>query len=320
MPLKIKDKTSCRWDHVSLGEVMLRLDPGEGRVAHRARVPGLGRRRRIQRRPRPEALLRPGHRGRHRVRRQPGRPPGRRTSSTRAASTSRTSAGSSTTASGRTVRNGLNFTERGFGVRGALGCSDRGHTAASQLEARRHRLGRRSSARRARAGSTPAASSPRSPRPRRAVAKEAMEAARSHGTIVSYDLNYRPSLWKSIGGQKRAQEVNRELAQYVDVMIGNEEDFTACLGFEVEGVDEHLSGLDPEQLPEDDRARGGGVPQLQGRRHHPAQREDRHHQRLGRGLLPRRHSSTRRRRARTSRSWTASAAATPSPPASSTAS
>src|SRR5207249_1254377 len=61
---------------------------------------------------------------------------------------------------------------------------------------------------------------------------------------VSYDLNYRPSLWKSIGGQKRAREVNREIARSVDVMIGNEEDFTACLGFEVEGVDENLSQID----------------------------------------------------------------------------
>src|SRR5207247_4738780 len=80
------------------------------------------------------------------------------------------------------------------------------------------------------------------------VAREAMEAARRHGTVISYDLNYRPSLWKSIGGQKRAQEVNRELAPLVDVMLGNEEDFTAALGFEVEGVEEHLSGRDAEKF------------------------------------------------------------------------
>ena len=72
-----------------------------------------------------------------------------------------------------------------------------------------------------------------------------MLAAKKHGTLVSYDLNYRASLWKSIGGKKRAQEVNRELAAYVDVMLGNEEDFTAALGFEVEGLDENLSALDP---------------------------------------------------------------------------
>jgi 2-dehydro-3-deoxygluconokinase len=71
-----------------------------------------------------------------------------------------------------------------------------------------------------------------------------MLAAKRHGTIVSYDLNYRPSLWKAIGGIARAQEVNRALARHVDVMIGNEEDFTACLGYEVPGVTETLTGLD----------------------------------------------------------------------------
>ncbi len=71
-----------------------------------------------------------------------------------------------------------------------------------------------------------------------------MSIAKEHGTMISYDLNYRDSLWKSIGGQAKAQEVNRDLAQYVDVMIGNEEDFTACLGFEVEGLDENHSKFD----------------------------------------------------------------------------
>jgi len=71
-----------------------------------------------------------------------------------------------------------------------------------------------------------------------------MEIAKKHGTMISYDLNYRDSLWRSIGGQAKAQEVNRELGKYVDVMLGNEEDFTACLGYEVEGVDENLSKLD----------------------------------------------------------------------------
>jgi 2-dehydro-3-deoxygluconokinase len=75
------------------------------------------------------------------------------------------------------------------------------------------------------------------------VALEAAKCAKKHGTIVSYDLNYRPSLWKDIGGKARAQEVNKEIAGYVDVMIGNEEDFTACLGFEIEGNEENLSEL-----------------------------------------------------------------------------
>ncbi|GAI12922.1 unnamed protein product, partial [marine sediment metagenome] len=66
---------------------------------------------------------------------------------------------------------------------------------------------------------------------------EAMEEAKEAGTLVSYDLNYRASLWKAIGGQKKAREVNQRVAPLVDVMMGNEEDFSAALGFEVEGVD-----------------------------------------------------------------------------------
>lgn len=145
---------------------------------------------------------------------------------------------------GRTVRNGLNFTERGFGVRAALGCSDRGHTAIAQLKPGTvdwdevfGRLG----ARWFHTGGIFCALSETTP----LVAEEAMAAARRHGTLISYDLNYRDSLWKSIGGQAKAREVNRRLAPYVDVMLGNEEDFSAALGFEIAGVDEHLSELDP---------------------------------------------------------------------------
>ena len=143
---------------------------------------------------------------------------------------------------GRAARNGLNFTERGFGVRGALGTSDRGHTAISQMKASEvdwdHLFGTLG-VRWLHTGGIFAALSENSAE----VAKAAMQAAKRHGTIVSYDLNYRPSLWKGIGGIEKAREVNRELAQYVDVMIGNEEDFTASLGFEVEGTDENLTNL-----------------------------------------------------------------------------
>ncbi len=144
---------------------------------------------------------------------------------------------------GRAARNGLNFTERGFGVRAAIGCSDRGHTAVSQLkpgEIDWETIFGKEGARWFHTGGIFAALSETTP----LVAKEAMAAARRHGAIVSYDLNYRPSLWKAIGGQERAQEVNRELAPLVDVMLGNEEDFTAALGFAVEGLDENLSALD----------------------------------------------------------------------------
>src|SRR5919202_2076686 len=144
---------------------------------------------------------------------------------------------------GREVRNGLNFTERGFGVRAALGCSDRGHTAVSQLrpgDIDWEKIFGEEGARWFHTGGIFCALSETTP----AVAREAMQAAKRHGTVISYDLNYRDSLWKAIGGKERAREVNRELAPLVDVMIGNEEDFKACLGFEVEGLDEHHSKLD----------------------------------------------------------------------------
>jgi len=144
---------------------------------------------------------------------------------------------------GRTVRNGLNFTERGYGVRAALGCSDRGHTAVSQLrpgDIDWEKIFGAEGARWFHTGGIFCALSETTPE----VAKEAMEAAKRHGTIISFDLNYRDSLWQSIGGKARAREVNRDLASLVDVMLGNEEDFTACLGFNVEGMDENFSKLD----------------------------------------------------------------------------
>jgi len=146
---------------------------------------------------------------------------------------------------GRNVRNGLNFTERGFGIRGALGVSDRGITAASQLKAGDidwDKIFGEYGTQWFHTGGIYAALSATTSE----VMEEAMIAAKKYGTIISYDLNYRPSLWKTIGGLEKAREVNRRLARYVDVMIGNEEDFTASLGFEVEGADENLSELDIE--------------------------------------------------------------------------
>lgn len=143
---------------------------------------------------------------------------------------------------GRNVRNGLNFTERGFGIRGASGVSDRGNTAISQLkpgdidwEYIFGTLG----VRWLHTGGIFAALSESTAE----VVIEAVKVAKKYGTIVSYDLNYRPSLWKAIGGKEKAQQVNKAIAPYVDVMIGNEEDFTACLGFEIEGNDENLKEL-----------------------------------------------------------------------------
>ena len=144
---------------------------------------------------------------------------------------------------GRKVRNGLNFTERGFGVRGALGVSDRGHTAVSQLKKGdidwEHIFGELG-VRWFHTGGIFAALSDSTPD----VVEEAMISARKHGTIISYDLNFRPSLWQDIGGKAKAQEVNRKLAKYVDVMIGNEEDFIEALGFSVKGMDANFTNLE----------------------------------------------------------------------------
>ena len=121
---------------------------------------------------------------------------------------------------------------------------DRGHTAVSQLKPGDidwNTLFAVEGARWFHCGGIFAALGERTPE----VAIEAMECAKENGTIISYDLNYRSSLWKSFGGTERAMEVNRRIAELVDVMIGNEEDFTAALGFEVEGVDENLAKLDP---------------------------------------------------------------------------
>src|SRR5687767_8616433 len=137
---------------------------------------------------------------------------------------------------GRNVRNGLNFTERGFGLRAALGCSDRGHTAVSQLKPGDidwENIFGNEGVRWFHTGGIFCALSETTPQ----VAREAMTVARRHGTVISYDLNYRPSLWKGIGGSASARAANRELAPLIDVMLGNEEDFTAALGFEVEGLD-----------------------------------------------------------------------------------
>jgi len=145
---------------------------------------------------------------------------------------------------GRNVRVGLNFTERGYGVRAAKGCADRANSAASQLKPGDidwEKIFREDGVRWFHTGGIYAALSETTAD----VILDAVKAARECGTIVSYDLNYRDSLWKSIGGKKKAQEVNRAIAPYVDVMLGNEEDFTACLGFEVEGLDEDCSKLDP---------------------------------------------------------------------------
>jgi 2-dehydro-3-deoxygluconokinase len=238
---------AARWDEVSLGEVMLRLDPGEGRI-HTTRQ---------------FAVWEGG--GEYNVARGLRRCFGLRTAVATALADNAVGrlvedlilqGGVDTSllrwvlydGVGRAARNGLNFTERGFGVRAAAGCSDRGHTAIAASRPGDWdwddifgpgRTGDPGGARWFHTGGIFAALSESTP----AVASEAMDAARKYGTPISYDLNFRDSLWKSIGGKAKAQEVNRELVRKVDLLLGNEEDFSAMLGISLEGVAEDFAEL-----------------------------------------------------------------------------
>lgn len=236
--LSIKDAKSCTFDMISLGEVMLRLDPGEGRIRNARQF----------------TAWEGG--GEYNVARGLRRCFGLRTAIVTALAENDIGylvedfilqGGVDTRfikwvpydGIGRTVRNGINFTERGYGVRGALGVSDRANTAISKIvpadfdwEYIFGSLG----VRWLHTGGIFAALSETTAD----TVIEAVKIAKKHGTIVSYDLNYRPSLWNAIGGKVKCQAVNKTIAPFIDVMIGNEEDFTACLGLEIKGGDEHL--------------------------------------------------------------------------------
>src|SRR5688572_88645 len=231
MTLTIKTKDQCRWDLLSLGEVMLRLDPGDGRVstARSFRVCEGG--------------------GEYNVARGLKRCFGLNTAIVTALADNAVGRlvqdlifqggvdqshlrWAEFDGVGRSVRNGLNFTERGFGVRAPLGCSDRGHTAVSQLKPGDidwQQIFKQEGTRWFHCGGVFCGLSETTP----LMALEAMKAAKESGAVVSYDLNYRESLWQAHGGKKKAWEVNRKLAPYVDVMLGNEEDFGSALGFQL---------------------------------------------------------------------------------------
>ncbi len=242
MSLTIRPASETAFDCLSMGEVMLRLDPGEGRI-HTARQFAAwegGGEYNVARGLRRCFGLRTGV-----VTAFADNPVGRLIEDfiLQGGVDTRFVQWKKYDGIGREVRNGLNFTERGFGIRGAVGCPDRANTAASQMKPGDYdwdeifgRLG----ARWFHTGGIFAALSETAAE----LTIEACKAAQKHGTIVSYDLNYRPSLWNSIGGIDKAREVNREIAKHLGVMIGNEEDYTASLGFEVEGVDENVRGID----------------------------------------------------------------------------
>ena len=246
MKLNLRPAEECTFDAVSLGEVMLRLDPGEGRIrtarSFRAWEGG----------------------GEYNVIRGLHKCFGMNTAVITAFADNEVGllmkdfieqggvstdliCWKKTDGIGRLCRNGLNFTERGFGIRGAKGCSDRANTAISQATPDdfdfdyifKNKSDGGLGVRWLHTGGIYAALSEQACE----TVIAACKAAKKYGTIVSYDLNYRPSMWEAIGGLAKAQEVNKEVAKYVDVMIGNEEDFTACLGFEIEGNDANLKTL-----------------------------------------------------------------------------
>jgi len=244
--LKIKSKSECMWDAVALGEIMIRLDPGDMRIktARSFRVCEGG--------------------GEYNVIRGLKKCFGMDTAVVtgiadndigyllqdlinQGAVDMRYTKWFPFDGIGRDVRVGLNFTERGFGIRGALGISDRANSAASKLKAGDidwNKIFKEDGVRWFHTGGIFAALSEHSPE----VIIEAAKIAKQTGTIISYDLNFRPSLWKAVGGSNRAVEVNKEIAKYVDVMIGNEEDFTAALGFKIDNIDKNLNKLDPENF------------------------------------------------------------------------
>ena len=241
MELNLKDRSACTFDAASLGEVMLRLDPGEGRI----------------RTARSFKAWEGG--GEYNVIRGLHKCFGMKTAVITAFADNEVGKlmkdfieeggvdtslikWMKTDGIGRICRNGLNFTERGFGVRGAIGCSDRANTAISKATPEDFdfdyifgTLG----VRWLHTGGIYAALSETSCE----TVIEAIKTAKKYGTVVSYDLNYRPSMWSAIGGLEKCQEVNKEIAKYVDVMIGNEEDFTACLGLQIEGQEAGLKKL-----------------------------------------------------------------------------
>lgn len=242
--LAIKPAEQCRWDLVSLGEVMLRFDPGVRRVwtARQFDVSEGGGEYNVAR-----GLKRCFGMNSAIVTAIVDNPVGRLLQDLiyQGGVDQLLIRWVDFDGVGRAARNGFNFTERGFGIRPALGCSDRGHTAVSQLKPGDidwDEIFGKQGSRWFHTGGIFCALSESTPN----VAEEAMRAARMNGTIVSYDLNYRESLWKAIGGKKRAQEVNRRLAPLVDVMLGNEEDFSAALGFQVDGLDEHVTAIEAD--------------------------------------------------------------------------
>jgi len=187
--LQLRPESECKYDILSLGEVMLRLDPGEERIhtTRSFRVWEGGGEYNVAR-----GLRRCFGKRAALVTAIPDNPVGRLLEDFLL------QGGVSLDyirwvpfdGIGRKSRVGLNFTERGFGVRAAVGCSDRANSAASQMkkgEIDWDKIFGRDGVRWFHTGGIFAGLSPTTPE----VILEAMETARRYGTVISYDLNYR---------------------------------------------------------------------------------------------------------------------------------
>ncbi len=226
--LTIRPTAECRWDAVTLGEVMLRFDPGEERIARARsfRVWEGGGEYNVARALRRAFGMRAGV-----VTALVDNPVGRLVEDLMLQGGVDLShvIWREFDGIGRAARNGVYFLERGFGVRGGLGMMDRGATAIAQLrrgEVDWDGIFGHEGVRWFHTGGIMCALSEGSTE----LVHEAMAAARRHGTRVSFDCNYRPSLWKARGGRAESVRVNRSLMEFVDVLFGHEGDVAATLG------------------------------------------------------------------------------------------
>jgi len=225
--LTIRAAEDCRWDLLALGEVMLRFDPGERRIVGA----------------RSFDVWEGG--GEYNVARGLRRCFGMRTAVATALVDNPVGRlvedlmlqggvnlehvlWRAFDGVGREARNGVYFLERGFGVRGGLGMMDRGHTAIAQVKPGDFNWDGIFSrgVRWFHTGGVMAALSESSTE----VVREAMTAAKRHGAVVSFDGNYRASLWQSRGGRAGSVRVNRALMPLVDVLFGHEGDVAEALG------------------------------------------------------------------------------------------
>lgn len=216
--LKIKDKKECYWDFISLGEILLRFDPENERIhnARAFRVFDGGAEYNVAR-----SLAKIFRSKTAIVTALADNSLGR------LAEDFAQSAGVDTSeivwrehdGIGANTRNGFYFIERGFGLRAPDSCFDRGNTSVSQLKVGDvdwQKIFVEKKALWFHTGGIFTGLSETTPQ----VALEAVKIAKENGAIISYDLNYRNSLWKNRGGKDAANKLNREFLPFADVVFG----------------------------------------------------------------------------------------------------